>query len=164
MSAVITLFVADGQAMEALGRRLARSARRRGVIWLRGDLGTGKTTLVRGLLRGFGYQDKVRSPTYTLVEPYPLDGLNVYHLDLYRLGSPGELEWLGIRDLSGEDALLLIEWPERGEGELPPADLVIAIDYRDRGRELRLQAVTAQGERLMAACLSPGPAVLLTDE
>lgn len=164
MSAVVTLFVADGQAMEALGRRLAHSARHRGVIWLRGDLGTGKTTLVRGLLRGFGYQGKVRSPTYTLVEPYPLDGLNVYHMDLYRLGSPGELEWLGIRDLSGEDALLLIEWPERGEGELPPADLVIAIDYRDRGRELRLQPVTSQGKRLVAACLSPDSPVLLADK
>jgi tRNA threonylcarbamoyladenosine biosynthesis protein TsaE len=163
MSAV-SLWVADGQAMEELGQRLAASARRRGVIYLTGELGTGKTTLVRGLLRGFGYQGKVKSPTYTLVEPYPLDGLNVYHLDLYRLGSPEELEWIGIRDLLGADTLLLVEWPEQGMGVLPPADLVIAIDYREHGRELHLQPVTVQGERLVAACLSPASRPLLADK
>jgi tRNA threonylcarbamoyladenosine biosynthesis protein TsaE len=150
---VVTVYVPDGEAMEELGQRLARSARRPGVVYLQGELGTGKTTLVRGLLRGFGHSGKVRSPTYTLIEPYPLDGLTVYHLDLYRLASPDELEWLGIRDLLAGDALLLIEWPERGGGALPAADLLVGIEYRDPGREARLQAITAQGERLAAACL-----------
>ena len=152
-----TQYVPDEQAMDALGRRLARSAKRAGVIYLQGDLGTGKTTLVRSLLRGFGFPGKVKSPTYTLVEPYPVDGLTVYHLDLYRLGSPEELEWIGVRDLLSEDALLLVEWPEQGAGMLPPADLLIALSYRDRGRELRFQALTAQGEEIAAACLPEDP-------
>jgi tRNA threonylcarbamoyladenosine biosynthesis protein TsaE len=145
-------FVPDGQAMEDLGQCLSRSARRPGVIYLRGDLGTGKTTLVRGLLRGFGYHGKVKSPTYTLVEPYPIDGLTVYHLDLFRLGSPEELEWIGIRDLLGESALLLVEWPEQGDGVLPPADLVISLAYQDQGRELQFQTLTATGQSMVAAC------------
>jgi tRNA threonylcarbamoyladenosine biosynthesis protein TsaE len=155
----VTFFVPDARAMDELGQRLARSARRRGVIYLQGELGTGKTTLVRGLLRGLGYQGKVKSPTYTLVEPYPLDRLSVYHLDLYRLGSPAEIEGIGIRDLQTDDGLLLVEWPEQGGDALPPADLIIFITYKDQGRELRLQTVTAQGERLTAACLNHDPAV-----
>jgi tRNA threonylcarbamoyladenosine biosynthesis protein TsaE len=146
-------YVPDGQAMEALGQRLARSAKRSGVIYLQGDLGTGKTTLVRGLLRGFGYYGKVKSPTYTLVEPYPIDHLTIYHLDLYRLGSPEELEWIGIRDLLAEAALLLIEWPAQGEGMLPPADLVISLTYQGEGRELQFGALTAEGELMITACL-----------
>jgi tRNA threonylcarbamoyladenosine biosynthesis protein TsaE len=138
--------------MEALGQCLSRSAKRPGVIYLRGELGTGKTTLVRGLLRGFGYHGKVKSPTYTLVEPYPIDGLTVYHLDLYRLGSPEELEWIGIRDLLGDSALLLVEWPEQGDGVLPSADLVISLAYQGQGRELQFQTLTATGESMVAAC------------
>jgi tRNA threonylcarbamoyladenosine biosynthesis protein TsaE len=160
----ITRYVPDGPAMEELGQCLARSAKRPGVIYLQGDLGTGKTTLVRGLLRGFGYHGKVKSPTYTLVEPYPLDDLTVYHLDLYRLGSPGELEWIGIRDLLGETALLLVEWPEQGDGVLPPADLVISLAYKGYGRELRFQALTTQGERMAAACSHPDSSLHLADE
>lgn len=156
-------YVPDGQAMEDLGQSLSRSAKRPGVIYLRGDLGTGKTTLVRGLLRGFGYHGKVKSPTYTLVEPYPIDGLTIYHLDLYRLGSPEELEWIGIRDLLGESALLLVEWPEQGDGVLPPADLVISLAYRGQGRELQFQALTAAGELMVAACLQQDPSLLLDD-
>ena len=151
----LTDYAPDEQAMDALGRRLARSAKRPGVIYLQGDLGTGKTTLVRGLLRGFGFHGRVKSPTYTLVEPYSVDDLTVYHLDLYRLGSADELEWIGLRDLLGDATLLLIEWPERGSGMLPPADLCIALSYRCTGRELQVQALTAQGERMAAACLPP---------
>ena len=155
--------VPDGQAMEALGQCLARSARHPGIIYLRGDLGTGKTTLVRGLLRGFGYHGKVKSPTYTLVEPYPIEGLTIYHLDLYRLGSPEELEWIGIRDLLGESALLLVEWPEQGDGVLPPADLVISLTYQGPGREVRFQTLTEAGESMLAACVHQDPSVLLGD-
>ena len=155
--------VPDGQAMEALGQCMARSARRPGVIFLRGDLGTGKTTLVRGLLRGFGYHGKVKSPTYTLVEPYPIDDLTIYHLDLYRLGSPEELEGIGLRDLLGESALLLVEWPEHGDGMLPPADLDISLTYQGQGRDLHFKALTAVGELMVKACLHPHPSMLLAD-
>jgi tRNA threonylcarbamoyladenosine biosynthesis protein TsaE len=153
----VTLLVPDGAAMEALGQRLARSARCPGVIYLQGELGTGKTTLARGLLRGFGYHGKVKSPTYTLIEPYPLGGLNVYHLDLYRLGSSEELEWIGIRDLLAEAALLLVEWPAQGEGMLPPADLVVSLTYQGEGRELQFRALTKEGELMTSACLNQDP-------
>ena len=140
---------ADSAAMEALGAQLARGFTP-GIVYLRGELGTGKTTLARSLLRGLGHPGKVRSPTYTLVEPYRLAAGTVYHLDLYRLGSPEELEWLGLRDMLGEQALLLVEWPERGAGVLPAPDLEIQIDYAGEGRVVTLNAVTAAGERMLA--------------
>jgi tRNA threonylcarbamoyladenosine biosynthesis protein TsaE len=157
-------YVPDAATMDALGHRLARSAQRPGVIYLQGELGTGKTTLVRALLRGFGYHGKVKSPTYTLVEPYPIDELTVYHLDLYRLGSPEELEWIGIRDLLTDATLLLVEWPEQGAGVLPPADLVISLAYRNPGRELHFRALTAQGEQMIAACSQDEPSLRLADD
>jgi len=156
-------YVPDGQAMETLGQHLARSAKRPGVIYLKGDLGTGKTTLVRGLLRGCGYHGRVKSPTYTLVEPYPVDHLTVYHLDLYRLGSPEELEWIGIRDLPAEDTLLLIEWPEQGVGMLPPADLVIFLTYRGEGRDLQFRTLTPVGQLMIGACLEQDSSPQLAD-
>jgi tRNA threonylcarbamoyladenosine biosynthesis protein TsaE len=144
------IIVPDEQAMHATGLQLARTAGRPGVIYLEGDLGTGKTTLVRSLLRGLGYAGKVKSPTYTLVEPYSLANLTVYHLDLYRLAHPEELEWLGIRDLHRGDDLLLVEWPDHGAGLLPPADLVISIEYQGAGRLLRMRALTPQGKAMAA--------------
>jgi len=136
--------------MEVLGAQLA-GGYTPGIIYLHGDLGTGKTTLARGFLHGMGHGGKVRSPTYTLVEPYQLAAGTVYHLDLYRLGSPQELEWLGLRDMLEESALLLVEWPERGEGVLPAADLVIHLAYTaDGGRLLSLTAASTAGERLLS--------------
>ncbi len=136
--------------MEALGAQLARGFTP-GIVYLYGELGTGKTTLARGLLRGLGHQGKVRSPTYTLVEPYQLAAGTVYHLDLYRLGSAEELEWLGLRDMLGEHALLLVEWPEKGAGVLPPPDLEVHIDYAGNARIVTLHAASAAGERMLAA-------------
>ncbi len=105
-----------------------------------GDLGTGKTTLVRGILRGPGHTGPVRSPTYTLLEPYELGAMCLYHLDLYRLSDPEELEYLGLRDLLDGRSLLLVEWPERGRGALPAPDLVVHIEHAGEARSLDLAA------------------------
>lgn len=126
--------------MEAFGARLAAVLPAGIRIYLQGDLGAGKTTLVRGFLRGLGHQGKVKSPTYTLIEPYELGERRVFHLDLYRLGDPEELEFLGIRDLFAPGVTSLIEWPERGAGVLPPADVLVRIEHLPAGRRLRLAA------------------------
>lgn len=137
------------QAQEALGATLARLVPAACVIYLEGNLGTGKTTLARGFLRGLGHQGAVKSPTYTLVEPYELEGRNCYHFDLYRLGHPEELEYLGVRDLLENDAILLVEWPERGQGELPEADLILHLEYLDKGRAVEMEAPTEAGKALL---------------
>ena len=137
--------LADAQETESLGARLGRVVTT-GIIYLNGDLGAGKTTLARGLLRALGHTGKVRSPTYTLVEPYALGSRQVYHLDLYRLADAEELEWLGLRDMLADPALLLVEWPERGSGYLPPADLTIDLDFSGGGRMASLVAATPVGQ------------------
>lgn len=144
------LRVATPEAMQALGGSLARRCQPGMVIYLRGVLGAGKTTLVRGFLRALGHVGAVRSPTYTLVEPYETPALTVWHLDLYRLGEPEELEYLGIREEIGGEVVFLVEWPERGLGVLPPADLEILITYQDSGRAVDLQAGFARGQKLIA--------------
>lgn len=137
----VTLEVAGERAQLMLGTRLAALLRPyRGIVYLRGDLGAGKTTLVRGLLRGLGYQGAVRSPTYTLIEPYDAVDPPVVHLDLYRLADPEELDYLGLRDLLERPGLILIEWPERGAGALPPADLELLIEHAGDRRQIRLNA------------------------
>ncbi len=134
----------DAAATEALGARLARTVPAGSVIFLQGDLGAGKTTLVRGFLRARGYRGAVKSPTYTLVEPYPLDdGITVHHLDLYRLGDPEELEWIGLRDLFSEDSICLIEWPERGAGSLPQPDMVVRLEIEGNSRRASITASPA---------------------
>jgi tRNA threonylcarbamoyladenosine biosynthesis protein TsaE len=150
--------IAGEQAQEAFGGRLAAGLRAPCVIYLSGDLGTGKTTLVRGILRGLGHRGAVRSPTYTLLEPYALAGFRLFHLDLYRLGDPEELEYLGIRDLLEGDSVLLVEWPERGAGVLPTADLEVRLDHADAGRVLNLTPLTDTGAGLLASISDPfGP-------
>lgn len=134
---------------ETIGATLAKAVPPACVIYLEGDLGTGKTTLARGFMRGLGHQGAVKSPTYTLIEPYELTDRRCFHFDLYRLADPGELEYLGVRDLLVGDAVLLVEWPDRGEGELPPADLVVRISYQETGRELQFLATSEVGEELI---------------
>lgn len=143
------LQLADAAAMEALGARLA-TVLDQAIVYLQGDLGAGKTTLARGILRGLGYTGKVRSPTYTLVEPYAVRQGSVYHLDLYRLADPEELEWLGLRDMLSEQALLLVEWPERGEGVLPQADLVVQITPSGEGRSVDIVAGSQRGRHILS--------------
>ena len=137
---------------DALGVALARS-RPDGplVAWLRGDLGAGKSTLARALLRELGVQGAIRSPTYTLVERYPLTDGEAVHLDLYRIAEQGELEFLGLEDLRAEATLWLVEWPERGGAALPPADLEIALGLAGPGRHARLQENSEKGAAWLAS-------------
>jgi len=131
---VIRLALADAAATEALGARLARllAGLGSGVVYLRGDLGAGKTTLARGLLRALGVLGPVRSPTYTLLEPYVLDDLEVLHMDLYRLASADELDQLGLDGYPPDRTVWLVEWPERGAGVLPQPLLSVSLAH-DRG-------------------------------
>ncbi len=134
-----------------LGRLLAPALDAAGVIFLSGGLGAGKTTLCRGLLRGLGYDGAVKSPTFTLVEPYELERGSVYHFDLYRLAHPDELDYLGAEDYFAAEALCLIEWPERGAGFLPTPDLELTLTVTsEASRQMQLRAQTLKGERAIA--------------
>lgn len=118
-------------------------------IFLQGDLGAGKTTLVRGFLRGLGYDGVVKSPTYTLIEPYEINNQTIFHFDLYRLTKPEELHTIGFRDYLAIPSICIIEWPERALSELPAPDLTCYIHSSDSGRQLRLAAATAHGKQLL---------------
>ncbi len=145
------LRIPDAEAMLALGAELARASRAESslVIYLHGNLGAGKTTLARGFLRGLGFLGAVKSPTYTLVEPYQCASHMLYHFDLYRLAAAEELEYLGMRDFLVPHSLWLVEWPERGRGILPAADVSIEIAYHDSHRRVQLTACSVAGERLL---------------
>ncbi len=122
------IIISDETEMMQLGGEIADQFPTGGIVLLNGDLGAGKTTLVRGLLRHLGYQGIVKSPTYTLVEPYSINNRRIYHFDLYRLGDPEELEYMGGRDYwSSSDTLCLIEWPEKAQGYLPKEDMNLTI-------------------------------------
>lgn len=144
------LHLADEDAVAHLAARLAPQVRGGGVIHLRGDLGAGKTTFARALIAALGVQGRIKSPTYSLIESYRVDGLAIHHLDLYRIADPGELEWLGLEELQDEASLILVEWPERGGGALPVADLALNLVHAAAGRTLFARAASARGEAWMA--------------
>lgn len=147
----IPLNLPDEAATLALGARLAGVLQGGLAIWLQGDLGAGKTTLVRGLLRGLGYEGKVKSPTYTLVEPYVISGLYLYHFDLYRFVDPEEWEAAGFRDYFNEQSVCLVEWPDKAGDLLPPADIEITLAPSGSGRSAVLSAGTELGKRCIEA-------------
>ena len=130
------------QDLDDFAQRFARHLSPPLVIWLEGDLGAGKTTFARGLIHALGYVGRVKSPTYGLLEYYQLEKLQVLHMDLYRISDPGELEFLGIQDLLDDATILLIEWPDRGNGWLPKPDFIFRFSYAGTGRNLRLSART----------------------
>ena len=140
----------DEAATAALAARLASVLEDEGmVLYLHGPLGAGKTSFARALLGASGVGERIKSPTYSLVEGYVAGVRPAWHLDLYRIADPGELEWLGLDALSDPAALVLVEWPERGRGALPPADLELHLAYADGGRDARLQAASPRGARLL---------------
>lgn len=141
----------DEAATLALGAALAPHLVPGLVLLLRGELGAGKTTLVRGLLRALGHAGRVKSPTYTLVEVYEVSRLSLYHFDFYRFHDPTEWIDAGFRDVFNGRNVCLVEWPERARGQLPPADLEIALEVTEPGRSATLAASSPAGERLLAA-------------
>jgi len=147
-------FLPDEAATIAIGSGLAEvlkssTVQQSLVVYLNGDLGAGKTTLTRGFVRGMGHVGNVKSPTYTLVEPYELANWRIFHFDLYRLADAEELEYMGIRDYFNNDCCCFIEWPEKGTGLLAKADLIINIVYQDEQRIIELQAESDHGEQVM---------------
>jgi tRNA threonylcarbamoyladenosine biosynthesis protein TsaE len=154
--ASFTQFLPDEAATVAAGSAVGRALSAGAVVFLTGELGAGKTTFTRGALRALGHVGLVKSPTYTLCEPYDLANAGqLCHLDLYRLSNPEELEFLGIRDYVASGAVLLIEWPSKGEGWLPTPDLQVALHESGDGRELKIDALTADGEAVLSSMGDP---------
>ena len=147
----VEIYLEGEPAMLAFGARMAEVTQGGGLIFLEGDLGAGKTTFSRGLIRGLGHVGAVKSPTFTLVEPYEIGTIKAFHFDLYRLVEPEEIEYLGSRDYFEEDALCLIEWPRQGAGFLPKPDLTITISPQAAGRLLKLSPQGSRGESWCAA-------------
>jgi len=145
------LDIIDAPAMEALGQKLASLSPPGCKLFLQGELGAGKTTLVRGFLRGHGYEGIVKSPTYTLIEPYQLNDLEIFHFDLYRINDPEELESIGLRDYFSGSGICLLEWPEKGAALLGSPDVFIQIQYQDDQRKVSLEAKTSVGNDIISS-------------
>jgi tRNA threonylcarbamoyladenosine biosynthesis protein TsaE len=147
--------LADEVATLAFGARLARELTPGLTFYLEGDLGAGKTTLVRGVLRELGYSGRVKSPTYTLAEAYNLPRFELYHYDLYRIHDPREWMDAGFRDISDDRVVSLIEWPEKAAGWLPPPDVIIRLTISDDTREVECIAASQRGAHYLETCCTP---------
>ncbi len=145
MSTTVEWPAIDEAALKDLAQAFAPLFSQGGVILLEGDLGTGKTTFARAVLTALGVSERIKSPTYSLIESYRNDGLDAHHLDLYRIGDADELEWLGLADLLDSDSLMLIEWPQRGAGSLPPADLEFRFEHAGERRNVSASAHSLRG-------------------
>ena len=143
-------YLQDEAQTRELGAVLAAHRPASAMVYLSGDLGAGKTTFSRGFIQACGHQGQVKSPTYTLMESYALSDVTIHHLDLYRLSDPEELEYLGLDELENPNTLVLVEWPERGEGVLPAASLSLHIAHRTNGRELTAIAHNEEAESWLA--------------
>ncbi len=132
-------YLSDEAATVAYGEALARRLAPGALVFLHGDLGAGKTTLVRGILRGLGHEGSVKSPTYTLLEPYEFPSCLVYHFDFYRIADSQELDFIGIDELVDSPALKLVEWPERAADRLPAPDLVVRMHVEGEGRRIDIE-------------------------
>lgn len=141
--------LANEEETLALGAELANAIHAGAIIFLNGVLGAGKTTFTRGFLRGLGYRDKVKSPTYTLVEPYEISNRHIFHFDLYRLQTAEELRQIGIEEYFSATAICLIEWPEKGFPVLPTADLICHLTFSDTGRLIQIEAQSRKGEEIL---------------
>lgn len=148
---MIERYIDSEAAMHNLGAQLAQLQPRECMIYLEGDLGVGKTTFVRGLLRAIGIKGPIKSPTYTIIEPYIYADWSIYHIDLYRIADPNELLELGVRDWLEGGATCLVEWPALGGQVLPPADIVMQFDYDGEARKVRFEAQSLRGQRIISA-------------
>lgn len=149
------IFLADELQQIALAKTVAQHLNSSFIMLLKGDLGVGKTTFARSFIQASGFDGVVKSPTYTLVEPYPVSHNRVcYHFDLYRLAEPEELEFIGARDYFNDNDVCLVEWPEKAEGFLPPADWICEFSYYNKGRNLVISAPSDKGKKLMLQVFS----------
>lgn len=144
-----TLAINTEEEMLAYAETMARATQAGAIIFLQGPLGAGKTTFTRGFLRALGYQGKVKSPTFSLVECYELNGRSLFHFDFYRLHQAKELEEIGIKEYFDPETICLIEWPERGFPLLPVPDVVCDIAFTENGREMKVEAKTKRGEGII---------------
>jgi tRNA threonylcarbamoyladenosine biosynthesis protein TsaE len=145
----LNIVLNDVADTELLGARLWAELPEKSLVFLNGDLGAGKTTLVRGVLRASGYQGAVKSPTFTLVEEYEILGRKILHFDLYRIVDPEELEWIGIRDYLAQDSLCFIEWAQLGQGFLPEPDLVLNLTVQGQKRLAQLLSKSKNIEKIL---------------
>ena len=150
------LSLKDESETIALGAKIASILSGGEIIFLQGELGAGKTTFVRGLLNALGHSGNVKSPTYTLVEPYSIAGHDVYHFDLYRINDPEELEAMGIRDYCDGKAICLFEWPEQGADVLPEPDITLLLSHLSSGREVEIKSHSGTGENIQKS-IKPAP-------
>ncbi|MDR2506871.1 MAG: tRNA (adenosine(37)-N6)-threonylcarbamoyltransferase complex ATPase subunit type 1 TsaE [Candidatus Accumulibacter sp.] len=147
----LSLFLPDESATLALGRKFAPLITPGMTLWLRGELGAGKTALARALLRALGYAGTVKSPTYALVEVYVISSLYLYHFDFYRLNVPEEFEERGLGEYFEKEAIRLVEWPEKAAGHVPSADLEFTLRFADQAREARIRAWSERGHQCLTA-------------